>query len=124
MPALPGATGAVDLVVAGDDTAAALRSGDVDVLGTPRVLALAEEACCEAVLPLENGQTTVGMRTQLDHLAPIKVGSKVRAEAVLEKIEGRRLVFTVTISDECGLVAAGRLTRVVVDRDDFLEKAR
>ena len=125
MPALPGATGAVDLAVAGADTAAALRSGDVDVLGTPRVLALAEQACCEAVAGMVGpDETTVGMRAQLDHLSPVKVGSKVRAEAVLEKIEGRRLVFTVTISDECGLVAAGRLTRVVVKRAEFLDKAR
>lgn len=125
MAATPGATATVDLVVDDADTAAALGSGDVAVLGTPRVLAMAEEACCLAV---EGGlgpqSTTVGMRVQLDHLAPIKVGTKVRAEATLDKVEGRRLVFTVTVSDECGLVAAGRLTRVVVERAEFLDKAR
>lgn len=125
MPAVQGTTGCVDLVVDDDDTAVALGSGDVPVLGTPRVLAIAEEACCLAVAgDLADEETTVGMRAQLDHLAPIKVGTKVRAEATLEKVEGRRLVFTVTVSDECGLVAAGRLTRVVVRRGDFLDKAR
>lgn len=125
MAATPGATATVDLVVDDTDTAAALGSGDVAVLGTPRVLAMAEEACCLAVEGgLEPQSTTVGMRVQLDHLAPIKVGTKVRAEATLDKVEGRRLVFTVTVSDECGLVAAGRLTRVVVQRVEFLDKAR
>ncbi|HEX4978976.1 MAG TPA: hotdog domain-containing protein [Acidimicrobiales bacterium] len=125
MPASQGTSASVDLVVDDDDTAAALGSGDVPVLGTPRVLALAEEACCAAIEgTLAEGETSVGMRAQLDHLAPIMVGSKVRAEATLEKVEGRRLVFTVTVSDDCGLVAAGRLTRVVVRRLDFLDKAR
>ena len=125
MPATPGATATVDLVVDDEDTALALGSGDVAVLGTPRVLALAEEACCAAVAgSLRDDETTVGMRAQLDHLSPVKVGSKVRAEATLEKVEGRRLVFTVTVNDDSGLVAAGRLTRVVVRRDEFLDKAR
>lgn len=125
MPATQGATASVDLVVDDEDTAVALGSGDVPVLGTPRVLALAEEACCAAIAgSLGDDETTVGMRAQLDHLSPVKVGSKVRAEATLEKVEGRRLVFTVTVNDDSGLVAAGRLTRVVVRRAEFLDKAR
>jgi predicted thioesterase len=62
------------------------------------------------------------MRVQLDHLAPTAVGTKVQAEATLEKVEGRRLTFTVSAADERGLVAAGKVTRVVVDVDRFLEK--
>jgi predicted thioesterase len=121
----PGSTAALALQVTPADTAVALHSGDVAVLGTPRILALCEEVCCLAVgSTLEPGTTTVGMRVQLDHVAPVKVGSTVRAEATLEKIEGRRLVFTVSVSDKAGLVAAGKITRVVVKRDEFLEKAR
>lgn len=107
------------------DTAVALRSGDVAVLGTPRVLALAEEATCAAVADaLGIGETTVGFRVQLDHVAAIGVGSTVRAEATLEKVEGRRITFTVSVSDDAGLVAAGRITRVVVDRAHFMDKIR
>jgi len=61
---------------------------------------------------------------QFDHLAPISTGSEVTAEATLEKVEGRRLVFTVTAADDAGLVGAGKVTRVVVDSEDFLAKAR
>ena len=120
-----GRTAALELLVSEADTAVAFRSGDVPVLATPRILALCEEVCCLAVDgTLREGETTVGMRAQLDHVAPVNVGSTVRAEATLEKVEGRRLSFTLSVSDESGLVAAGRITRVVVQRAEFLEKAR
>ena len=99
--------------------------GDVAVLGTPRVVALAEEAAVAAIAgELKPEETSVGMRVQLDHLAPSAVGAEVRAEATLEKVEGRRLTFTVSVNDERGLVAAGKVTRVIVDPERFLDKAR
>ena len=61
---------------------------------------------------------------QLDHLAPNAVGSTVQAEATLDKIEGRRLSFTVSVNDHRGLVAAGKITRVIVDEARFLDKTR
>jgi fluoroacetyl-CoA thioesterase len=121
----PGLSAEIDLTVGEADTALALRSGDVAVLGTPRIVALCEEAAVAAVADrLEDGETTVGMRVQLDHLAPTKIGGRVRAEATLEKVQGRRLTFTVSVSDARGLVAAGKITRVVVHKDRFLEKAQ
>lgn len=125
MPLTPGLHGSAKLVVADIDTAIAHHSGDVAVLATPRLIALCEEAAVLAVAEqLPNGQTTVGMRVQLDHLAPTSVGSSVAAEATLEKVEGRRLTFTVSATDSCGLVAAGKVTRVIVETERFLEKAR
>ena len=124
MPVEPGLSAEIDLTVGEEDTALALRSGDVAVLGTPRIVALCEEAAVAAVADrLADGETTVGMRVQLDHLAPTRVGGRVRAEATLEKVQGRRLIFTVSVSDARGLVAAGKITRVVVVTERFLEKA-
>jgi predicted thioesterase len=112
-----------ELVVSAADTAVAMGSGDVPVLATPRVVALAEQATVDAVADaLEPGMTTVGYRVQIDHLAPTAAGEKVKAEATLEAVDGRRLVFRVAVNDDRGLVAAGRITRVLVDRDRFLEK--
>jgi predicted thioesterase len=120
----PGLAASATLTVSEDDTAIALGSGDVPVLATPRVALLAEEA---TVLALEGrlppGRTSVGDRVQLDHTAPTAVGGKVQAEAILESVEGRRLNFRVSVSDGHGLVAAGRITRVVVDRERFMERA-
>jgi predicted thioesterase len=63
------------------------------------------------------------MKIQLDHLAPSAIGNRVVAEAVVEKVAGRRVMFTVSVNDERGLIAAGRITRVIVDTEQFLAKA-
>jgi predicted thioesterase len=95
----------------------------VPVLGTPRVVALAEAACVDALAgPLAEGQTSVGMKVQIDHLAPTAVGSHVDADATLESIEGRRLTFTVRVTDSRSLIAAGRIVRVIVTTESFLSK--
>lgn len=112
------------LEVTDSDTALALRSGQVPVLATPRLIALCEEAAMRAVAEaMPDGTTNVGMRVQLDHLAPTAVGHKVTAEATLEKVQGRRLTFTVSATDDRGLIAAGKVTRVVVDIERFLERS-
>jgi fluoroacetyl-CoA thioesterase len=118
-----GMRGIASMIVGDDDTSVAMRSGEVAVLATPRIVALCEEATCAALIGrLTAGCTTVGMRVQIDHLHPTAIGQSVEAEAILDKIEGRRLVFTVSASDAKGLVAAGKVTRVLVDIDKFLAK--
>ena len=118
-----GLKGEARLVVGVDDTAVALGSGDVDVLGTPRLVALFEQATVNALDgALDDGQSSVGMRVQIDHLQPTPIGAEVVVEASLEKIEGRRFTFTVTASDSGGLVAAGKVTRVMVDLERFMSK--
>jgi fluoroacetyl-CoA thioesterase len=125
VPVEPGLSARVSLVVLEGDTALALRSGDVPVLATPRLIALCEETACLAVQGmLEQDHTSVGVRVQFDHLAPVRIGAQIVAEATLEKVEGRRLVFTVTATDAAGLVGAGKVTRVIVERGHFLAKAR
>jgi fluoroacetyl-CoA thioesterase len=121
----PGLGASVTLLVEERDTALAMGSGDVPVLATPRVVALAEQATVEAVAgALGPGMTTVGSEVQLTHLAPSAVGAKVTADVMLESIESRRLVFRVSVTDANGLVAVGRITRVAVQRDRFLERAK
>lgn len=118
-----GLRGDSKLVVDPGDTARALGTAEIDVLATPRLVALCEEAAQSAVDgELPDGATTIGMRVRLDHLQPSPVGAEVVAEAVLEKINGRRLEFTCSVSDAGGLVAAGRITRVVVDVERFMGK--
>lgn len=125
MPLQSGLTASVEIMVSEDDTAIAYGSGSVAVLATPRLVALCEEAAIQAIAgQLDAGSTSVGMRVQFDHLAPTMVGSPVKAEATLEKVAGRRLTFTVSASDPRGLIAAGKVTRVVVDIERFLDKAR
>lgn len=118
-----GLRGDAKMMVTDADTAEALGSGTVSVLGSPRLIALCEEACQNAMSEhLEDGTTTVGMRVQFDHLQPTPVGAEVFAEVVLRKIDGRRLTFDVSATDAGGLIGAGKITRVVVGIDDFMGK--
>ncbi|HZM77054.1 MAG TPA: hotdog domain-containing protein [Candidatus Limnocylindrales bacterium] len=119
----PGLTAKVELTVADADTAQALGSGDVPVLGTPRAVALAEAATVAATTrSLGPGQTTVGVRVELDHKAATPIGRRVVAEARLTKVEGRNLVFDVVVRDGQTVAAEGRVWRVLLDRQRFLEK--
>jgi predicted thioesterase len=102
-----------------------MASGDVAVLATPRLLALAEAATVAALgRALEDGQTTVGSRIELEHLAASPVGTRVTVRAELTAVDGRLLRFDVSAQHPDGtVVARGRITRVVVDRARFLERA-
>lgn len=124
VPLDAGLAGSVTHAITDEDTAVAQATGTVPMLSTPGVVLLAEQAAVAAVHGhVPAGHTTVGYRVQMDHLAPVAVGDTVTAEAVLETIEGRRLTFRVSVKNRAGLVAAGRITRVVVEEARFLTRA-
>ena len=117
----PGLRGEASAVVDEGRTAVALRSGDVPVLGTPAVLALAEEAAVAALRGrLEPDETSVGAWVELEHLRPTPVGTEVTARATLVSVDGRVLGFEFEVSDPRGSVARGRHRRAVVERERFL----
>ncbi|GGM58765.1 thioesterase [Micromonospora sonchi] len=121
---VPGLTARVELTVTDADTAQAVGSGDVPVLGTPRVLALAEAATVAATtrhLPV--GSTTVGTRVELHHLAATPIGRTVAALARLTTVDQRRLVFEVAVTEDGRTVATGEVERILVDRHRFIERA-
>lgn len=103
------------------DTAAQLGSGDVAVLGTPRLLAWLEAATIAAVagrLPAD--ETTVGARVELAHLAPSPVGAAVSVTAQVSEVTGRRVTFRVSAANPDGqLVGEGEILRVRAPRDRF-----
>ncbi|MGZ4448202.1 MAG: thioesterase family protein [Nocardioides sp.] len=105
------------------DTAEALGSGSLPVLGTPRLLAWCEAVTCAAISPtLAPGATSVGTRVQLEHLAASPVGSTVEVSATSSYVDGRLVRFTVAARDGRGgkVLGTGEVTRVVVDADRFL----
>ena len=120
----PGLHASFRYAVTPDDTALALGSGDVPVLATPRVVALVERATCAAVAgALTDDLTTVGVRVEVDHLAPTPVGGTIEVEAVLEAVEGRRLTFGVRVRDDERDVARGTVVRTLVTRERFVATA-
>lgn len=118
-----GLRGKAHRVVTTDLTAESLGSGDVPVLGTPAVLALIEEAACDAIRKaLPEGATSVGVWVQLEHLAPSKVGVEVVAVAELVAVEGRLLEFGCEAHDGDRVVAKAQHRRILVIRDRWLAK--
>jgi fluoroacetyl-CoA thioesterase len=114
----------VEQVVTEALTARALGSGDVPVLATPAVLALAERAACEALRGrIRDADTTVGSWVELSHSAPTAPGATVAATARLVEVDGRRLTFELVVRDGAGEIATGRHGRVVVSREPFLRAA-
>ncbi|WP_189240183.1 thioesterase family protein [Planomonospora parontospora] len=123
MTLAPGLRSRLLIMVEKEDTAVKVGSGDVPVLGTPRLLALAERATVQAVADvLGPGQTSVGTRVVLEHLAASPIGAHVEISAELTEVDGRRLVFAFTARDGRATVATGTIERVVVDRERFLAK--
>lgn len=111
------------LIVAPSDSAKAQGSGDMEVLATPRLVALMENAAMLAAAPsLAEGETTVGSEINITHLAPSAVGVEVVATAVLQSIEGRKLTFSVSAKEGDKLIGEGRHVRYIVDRQRFLSK--
>ena len=130
MPLVVGLNASVRAVVTDADTAAELGSGDVPVLGTPRLLALAEAATVAAVeAELGRGETTVGTSATLEHRRASPVGSSLVIQAELTEVDGRRLVFSFIARQEepppppgehQPVLGAGTIERIVVSRDRFL----
>ena len=127
-------------VVTEADTAIEAGSGDVPVLATPRLLALAEAACVAALEShLDEGMTSVGTGVALEHRRASPVGAEIEVEAELTELTGRRLVFGFVArhvrpegggpaggdldGDDDLTVGGGTVERVVVDRATFLARA-
>ena len=120
----PGLRATVEHQVAESDTAAALGSGDLPVLATPRLLALAEAATVAALAGhLQPDTTSVGTRVTLEHLRPTPVGGSLTVTADLVHVDGRLVRFDVAAHDVQGAVVGhAEITRVLVHRDRFLAR--
>ncbi len=111
--------------VTDDDTAAALGSGSLRVLGTPRLLAWCEAATCAAIEPeLVDGETSVGTRVELEHSRASRVGTVLEVGATPTYRDGRLHRFSVVAREGGGgpVVGTGEVTRVVVDAQRFLAR--
>jgi predicted thioesterase len=109
--------------VTSEDTARAVGSGSLEVLGTPRLLAWCEAATCAAIEDdLGDGETSVGTRVALEHSAASALGASIEVLASLVYTDGRLRRFSVAAREGGKVVGTGEITRVVVDADRFLER--
>lgn len=106
------------------DTAAAVGSGSLPVLGTPVLLAWLEAATCEAVeRGADPGETSIGTRVEVEHRRPSPLGAEVQVRASVSHVDGRLHRCTVAASHADGkVVATGEITRLLVDAERFLAR--
>lgn len=119
-----GLRGRFETMVDDTNTAAAMKSGSLDVFATPTMVAAMEAAAVDAVKnDLEDGYTTVGCGITITHSAPTVKGVKVVATATVKEISERRIIFEVSARDENGIIGEGEHTRAIVNRAKFMSKA-
>ena len=108
-----------------DKTAEAIGSGMLPVYATPAMIALMENCACNSILDhLEDGQGSVGISMNVEHVSATAEGRQVRAVATLDEVDGRRLVFRVEAYDDAGLIGKGTHERFIINNERFLEKAK
>lgn len=120
----PGIKGHDEVLVTEQNVAAALGSGALPVFSTPTLIICMERACLESVQPyLEEGESTVGTRLEVDHIAATPIGMTVETFSNLIEVDRRRLVFEVRSYAGGELVGKGLHTRFVVNSEKFMLKA-
>lgn len=118
-----GLTHTSTLIVTAQDTALYQGSGDMEVLATPRMMALMENAAMLAVKDeLPEGSTTVGGHIESSHLRPSKVGTEITATAKVTKVEGKKIYFDIKAQMNDVIIGEGTHLRFIVDREKFLSR--
>ena len=121
---LNGMTNSAEEFVTEENTALALRSGNLKVFATPAVIRLIEEAAAKLVEKnISPELTSVGISLDVKHTSPTPLGMKVRAEVKIISVEGRKLTFDVVAYDERGEIARGSHERFIVYKEKFQSKA-
>lgn len=118
MASIPiGAKGSFSLVVAAEHLASRFKDATLPpVLATPVMIMVMENAALNAIKPyLEPGETAVGTRVDVRHLAATPVGRRVTGEAEVTKVEGRRIEFSVRARDGDEEIGVGTHERMRVD---------
>ena len=119
-----GIKGCCSVVVGNSLTAKSMKSGTLDVLATPAVVALAEECAWKSVQPyLSDELGTVGVAIDIKHKAPTPIGRKVTCQTELTHLEGRKMAFSFCVFDDVGEVASGTHERFIVNEMKFMQKA-
>ena len=112
-------------IVDNSNTARTYGSGGLDVFATPAMIGLMENAAMTAVEnDLPKGSSTVGAHISTSHIKPSKLGATIKATAILEEIDGRKLTFKVSASDDDGLIGEGAHIRYIVDIERFMAKIK
>lgn len=122
MRAIPvGAKGTFTMVVAPEHLANRFKDATLPpVLATPVMIMAMENAALDAIKPyFEPGESAVGTRVDVSHLAATPVGRRVVAHAEVTGVDGRHLEFRVSARDDVEEIGRGTHGRAVIDLAKF-----
>lgn len=112
-------------VVTPADTAAKVASGALEVFSTPMMIAFMENTAFElAQRELSAGETTVGISVNIRHMRANLIGDELQCKAVITKIEGKKLHYTVEVTFSGEVVGGGDHVRYIVNEKKFLENIK
>ena len=118
-----GIKGSCSILADESTSAKTMGSGTLDVFATPAMAALMEKTAWQSIAPyLQEGQESVGTRLDITHDAATPLGMTVTCKSELIQVDGRRLVFEVTASDDKEIIGRGTHERFIIDNDKFLTK--
>ena len=118
-----GKIGTAKTTVSDKNTAKTVGSGSLNVFSTPMMIALMEEAACDALADsLESGQTSVGTKVNILHLAASTLGKEITASATVDSVDGKKVSFTVQAFDGDTEIGKGTHDRFIVDAEKFMNK--
>lgn len=94
------------------------------VLATGFMVGLFEWACIKAINPHINwpDEQTVGTDVKLSHLAATPPGLTVAVKVKLEKVEGRKLTFSIVAEDGVDKISEGTHERFIINTAKFNAK--
>lgn len=121
-----GATGTFSLVVTPDHLANRFKDAMLPpVLATPVMIMIMENAALNAIKPfLGAGESALGTRVDVAHLAATPAGRSVVGEATVTRVEGRRIEFSIRAMDGAEEIGAGTHERMVIDLGRFAERMK
>ena len=95
-----------------------------EVLATGYMVGLMEWACIEALRPHLDWprEQSLGTHVNFSHLAASPPGLTVTVDVRLERVDGRKLSFSITAHDGVELISEGTHERVVIDSTRFTAK--
>ncbi|MCM1992045.1 thioesterase family protein [Oceanirhabdus seepicola] len=115
----------LEITVGKEDTARSYGSGAVDVFATPAMIALMENTAKSVVDEyLQEDFTTVGIAISTNHIKATPIGMKVKCEATVEKVDGKKIEFKVIAWDEVGKIGEGCHTRYIINVEKFMSKLK
>lgn len=125
MRAIPSGTrGSFTLVVSAEHLANRFKDATLpSVLATPVMIMAMENAALNAIKPyFDPGESAVGTRVDVSHLAATPVGRSVTAYAEVTSATGRHIEFRVWAMDQAEEIGAGTHARAVIELDKFAER--